>query len=148
MQLAERNYKIYNNKLLTIVEVLTKWRQYLLNATEKFEIWMDHKNLKYFWELYKLNGRQERWYLKLQDYDFILQYILEKTNIKADVLSRKDQVDTKEDNKDIKLLKKELWTRRATTKAKIIIIRRNHIIRRNQEKSNERTGSPKEIGKR
>ena len=32
----------------------------------------------------------------------------EKTNTKADILSRKDQVDTKEDNKDIKMLKNEL----------------------------------------
>jgi len=29
-------------------------------------------------------------------------------NTKADILSRKDQVDTKEDNKDIKMLKNEL----------------------------------------
>jgi len=27
-------------------------------------------------------------------------------------LSRKDQVDTQEDNKDVKILKEELWTRR------------------------------------
>jgi len=56
------------------------------------EIWslnrIDHENLKYFWEPYKLNGQQARWYLKLQDYDFILQHIPGKTNIKADVLSR------------------------------------------------------------
>jgi len=55
MQPAERNHEIYNKELLTIVEDLTKWRQYLLGATEKFEVWTDHKNLKYFWELHKLN---------------------------------------------------------------------------------------------
>jgi len=55
MQLAERNYKIYDKELLVIVEVLMKWRQYLLDATEKFEVWTDHKNLKYFRELHKLN---------------------------------------------------------------------------------------------
>jgi len=48
MQLAEWNYKIYDKKLLAIVEVLTKWRQYLLNAMEPFEVWTDHENLKYF----------------------------------------------------------------------------------------------------
>ena len=72
MQPAERNYKIYNKELLTIVKALTKWRQYLLNATEKFEVWTDHENLKYFRESHKLNRRQARWYLKLQDYDFLL----------------------------------------------------------------------------
>ena len=35
-------------------------------------------------------------------------------NTKADILSRKDQVDTKEDNKDVQLLKEELWSRRTT----------------------------------
>ena len=81
---------------------------------EPFEVWMDHKNLKYFREPHKLNGRQAQWYLKLQDYDFILKHILGKTNTKADILSRKDQVNTKEDNKDVQLLKEKLWTRRMT----------------------------------
>jgi len=48
MQLVERNYEIYDKELLAIVEALTKWRQYLLDALETFKIWMDHKNLKYF----------------------------------------------------------------------------------------------------
>jgi len=76
---------------------------------------MDHENLKYFREPYKLNEQQARWYLKLQDYDFTLQHILGKTNTKADILSRKDQVDTWEDNKDVKMLKEELWTRSVMT---------------------------------
>jgi len=46
--------------------------------------------------------------LKLQDYDFTLQHIPEKTNTKADILSRKEKVDTKEDNQNIQMLKKEL----------------------------------------
>jgi len=48
IQPAEQNYEIYNKELLAIVEALAKWRQYLLDAVETFEIWMDHKNLKYF----------------------------------------------------------------------------------------------------
>ena len=32
--------------------------------------------------------------------------------MKADILSRKDQVNMKEDNKDVWLLKEELWTRK------------------------------------
>ena len=56
MQPAKRNYEIYNKELLAIVEALAKWRQYLLDAAEPFEVWMDYENLKYFRELYKLNG--------------------------------------------------------------------------------------------
>ena len=108
MQPAERNYEIYDKELLAIVEALVKWRQYLLDAAETFKIWMDHENLKYFREPHKLNGQQARWYLKLQDYNFILRHILGKTNTKADILSRKDQVDTKKDNKDMQLLKEEM----------------------------------------
>jgi len=80
-----------------------------LDAVEKFEVWTDHENLKYFREPHKLNGRQVRWYLKLQDYDFTLQHILGKTNTKADILSRREKVDMKEDNQDTQMLKEELW---------------------------------------
>ena len=55
MQPVERNYEIYDKELLAIVEALTKWRQYLPDATEKFKVWMDHENLKYFREPHKLN---------------------------------------------------------------------------------------------
>ena len=122
MQPAKRNYKIYDKELLAIMEALTKWRQYLLNTTKKFEVWTDHENLKYFREPHKLNGRQARWYLKLQDYDFTLKHILGKTNTKADILSQKEQVNTKEDNKDVQLLKDEMWTRKTT--AKVMMLRR------------------------
>ena len=33
-------------------------------------------------------------------------------NTKTDILLRKDQVNTKKDNKDVWLLKEELWTRK------------------------------------
>jgi len=63
--------------------------------------------------------------LKLQDYDFTLKYIPGKTNTKADILSLKEQIDTKEDNKDIQLLKNKMWTRKTT--AKVTMLRRKVI---------------------
>ena len=60
MQVAERNYKIYSKELLAIVEALTKWRQYLLDAIEKFEVQTDYENLKYFREPHKFNRWQAR----------------------------------------------------------------------------------------
>ena len=62
----------------------------------------------------------------LQDYDFMLKHIPEKTNMKTNILSRKDQVNTKEDNKDVQLLKEQLWTRRTT--AEITILRRKTTV--------------------
>ena len=123
MQPAEQNYKIYDKELLAIVEALAKWRQYLLDTKEPFEVWTDHENLKYFRKPHKLNGRQARWYLKLQDYDFTLKNIPGKTNMKANILSRKDQVNTKEDNKDVQLLKDKLWQRKTT--AEVVIMKEN-----------------------
>ena len=46
--------------------------------------------------------------------------------MKIDILSRKDQVNTKEDNKDVQLLKKELWQRR--TIAEITMIKKKMIV--------------------
>ena len=47
-------------------------------------------------------------------------------NTKADILLRKEQVNTKEDNKDVQLLKEELWQRRTT--AEITMIKRKTIV--------------------
>ena len=37
-------------------------------------------------------------------------------NTKADILLRKDQVNIKEDNKNVQILKEKLWTRRMIVK--------------------------------
>jgi len=49
-----------------------------------------------------------------------LKHISGKTNTKADILSRKDQVNTKEDNKDVQLLKDKLWQQRMTVEIMMI----------------------------
>ena len=48
-------------------------------------------------------------------------------NTKANILLRKDQVDIMEDNKDIQLLKEEIWMRK-TTAAEVKIIWRNQVV--------------------
>ena len=40
--------------------------------------------------------------------------------MKVDILSRKDQVNMKEDNKDVQLLKEELWSRRITAEVTML----------------------------
>ena len=46
--------------------------------------------------------------------------------MKADILSRKNQVNTQDDNKDVQMLKEELWKRRTT--AEIKMLRKNSMI--------------------
>ena len=88
MSSAELNYDIFDKELLAIMYALDKWRCYLLDAAEPFEIWTDHKNLTYFKKEIKLNARRMRWYLTIQDYNFVIRYIPGEQNSKADILSR------------------------------------------------------------
>ena len=73
--------------------------------------------------------------MKLQDYDFTLWHIPEKTNTKADILSRKEKVDTKEDNQDIQMLKEELWVQQTTIQDRtpIVLLRQEHLQIREEE---------------
>jgi len=54
----ERNYEIHDKEMLAVIRCLEAWRYFLEGATVKFEIWTDHKNLKYFMKAQKLNRRQ------------------------------------------------------------------------------------------
>ena len=49
-------------------------------------------------------------------------------NTKANILLRKDKVDTKEDNKDILMLQEEIWTRRQIM-AEVTLIRKNQVVK-------------------
>ena len=63
------------------------WRHYLYGA--KFEVFSDHKSLKYLFDQKELNMRQRRWMEFIKDYDFELLYHPGKANVVADALSRK-----------------------------------------------------------
>ena len=55
---TERNYKIHDKEMLVIIRGLENRRYLLEGAHFKFEIRTDHKNLKYFMKVQKLNCRQ------------------------------------------------------------------------------------------
>jgi len=52
---TERNYEIHNKEMLVVIRCLEVWRYFLEGMTVKFKIWTDHKNLKYFIKMQKLN---------------------------------------------------------------------------------------------
>ena len=96
--------------MLTIVRSFEEWRHFLEGARHKFEVWTDHKNLKYFWTAKKLNCRQARWSLYLANFDFSLHHKPGWSMGKPDMLSqRADHGTGVGDNDNIVLLKPELF---------------------------------------
>ena len=73
-------------ELVAIVFALKIWRHYLYG--EQFEVYSDHKSLKYIFTQRDLNMRQRRWMELLEDYDFTLHYHPGKANVVADALNR------------------------------------------------------------
>ena len=85
----ERNYPTHDIEFATIVFALKIWRHNLYG--ERFEMFSDHKSLKYIFTQRDLNMRQRRWMEYLEDYDFTLHYHPSKANVVANALSRKSR---------------------------------------------------------
>jgi hypothetical protein len=87
----ECNYEIYDKELLTIVRCFEQWRFELLFIESDVSVKMliDHKNLEYFMSIKQLNRRQSRWAQFLTDFHFVITYLFEKFNEKADSLIKR-----------------------------------------------------------
>ncbi|GAU29258.1 hypothetical protein TSUD_392080 [Trifolium subterraneum] len=87
LKVHERNYPTHDLELAVVVFALKVWRHYLYGS--RFEVFSDHKSLKYLFDQKELNMRQQRWLEFLKDYDFELSYHPGKANVVADARSRK-----------------------------------------------------------
>lgn len=74
-------------ELAAVVFALKVWRHHLYRA--EFDLFSDHKSLKYLFDHRDLNMRQRRWMEYLKDFDFDLRCHLGKANVVVDALSRK-----------------------------------------------------------
>ena len=83
----EQNYLTYDMELAAVIFTWKIWHHYLYG--EEFEVYSNHKSLKYIFTQRDLNMRQRRWMEFLEDYDFTLHYHPSKANVVADALSRK-----------------------------------------------------------
>ena len=54
----EQNYPAHDLELVVVVFALKTWKHYLYG--EKFEVYYDHKSLKYIFTQKDLNSRQRR----------------------------------------------------------------------------------------
>ena len=104
-----RNYKIYNKEMLAVIRGLENWRHLLESAKFKFEVWTDHKNLKYFMKVQKLNRRQACQTLYLSRFNFTLKHVPGTKMGKVDRLSKKLdwKVGVEKDNENKKLIKEK-----------------------------------------
>ena len=48
MSAEERNYKIYDHKMLGLIRALKDWRHFLEGLPEPFEVVTDHKNMEWW----------------------------------------------------------------------------------------------------
>jgi hypothetical protein len=97
----ECNYEIYDKELLTIVRCFEQWRFELLftESDVSIKVLTNHKNLKYFMITKQLNRRQNKWAQFLANTHFVITYLFEKSNEKADSLIKRveDVFDKKND---------------------------------------------------
>ena len=87
LRVHEQNYPTHDLELAAVVFALKIWRHYLYRV--QFELFTDHKSLRYLFSHKELNQRQSRWMEFIKDYEFALQYHPGKANVVADALSRK-----------------------------------------------------------
>jgi len=87
LKVHEKTYPTHDLELAAVVFALRTWRHYLYGA--EFQVFSDHKSLKYLFDKKELNMRQRRWVEYLKDYDFELLYHPGKANVVADARSRK-----------------------------------------------------------
>ena len=137
----ERNYKILDKEMLTVVKCLEVWRYFLERMTINFEIWTDYKNLKYFIKVQKLNRRQARQILYLSRFNLTLKYVLESKMEKVNSLNRRPdwEIEVKRDNEDEILVKLVQLEMRKIEKVKVIVERVDLLekVKQSKVKDNE-----------
>ena len=75
---AKWNYDIYDWELLAVIWALKTWCHCLHGSPFPVQVFMDHKNLTYFWQPQALNRCQAYWLLDLSDFDLKIVHIPRK----------------------------------------------------------------------
>ena len=86
LQPRERRYSAIELEGLAVVDSVRHFDAYLV--THPFVIEMDHKALEFLSTANHTNGRLARWAMRLEPFDFKIQYRAGNLNANADALSR------------------------------------------------------------
>jgi ribonuclease HI len=81
----EAHYLAHDLELAAIVHALKIWRHYLMG--KRYDLYTDHKSLKYIFTQSNLNLRQRRWLELIKDYDLAINYHPGKANMVVNALS-------------------------------------------------------------
>jgi len=69
----QQSLSTYEKELMALVFAVQKWRRYLLN--HHFTIKTDHKSLKYILEQRFTTDFQQKWLVKLVEFDFAIEHM-------------------------------------------------------------------------
>ena len=83
---AEEKYTTSETELLAIVWAMKSLRQYLLG--KKYKIQTDHRALVWLHNVKDPSSRLLRWKLRMEEYEYEIEYVKGKENKVADCLSR------------------------------------------------------------
>ena len=71
LNVAERNYKVHDKELLSVIQGLEEWRHIFEGTKHMIEILNDHRSLMYFRTSQNLNCQQAHWSLWLVWFDLL-----------------------------------------------------------------------------
>ena len=91
---AERNYPVHEQELLALIAALKAWRHYLHGARIKISLHTDHRTLTFLGQQAHLSAQQARWVEFLAEFDAEIEYVAGTTNLVADALSRRPDMES------------------------------------------------------
>ncbi|XP_076660824.1 uncharacterized protein LOC143364275 [Halictus rubicundus] len=126
----ERNYTTTEKELLAIVWAVKRLRQYLLGR--KFVIRTDHQALKWLNNCKDPSSRLMRWRLKLEEYEYEIEYTKGKDDTAADALSRVHAITRQQDEEDPEIQNHlkifDEWEKDETIPARLKIVPNDHTF--------------------
>jgi hypothetical protein len=84
---AKVKYSTYDKEFYAIIQVLKKWRHYLI--PKEFVLYSDNHALQFVTQQEKLNQKHAKWVEYMQNFTFVIKHISGTANKVADALSRK-----------------------------------------------------------